>query len=411
MGIFDRWKKKKEKEEARTDIEEMEKKKDDYKGSVEAFKRCPTCGAELPAGAIECPECGEKLEYSVEDSKIVDKLDIDKMEKEKNYKGLVRALSCPDPGVRWDAAWALGRIAEKGEARAVVEAGAVPKLVECLDDAVPYVRLYAVEALSRIFSGFTESVENELARFRSMGINTDEEERLVRELKESTERKDWEKNPELVNEIIGLLSRYQTELERRITLLRERASEFEKFEQCPTCGAELPAGAIECPECGEKLEYSVEDSKIVDKPYRPYINKMEKEKDYKGLVQKLSYPDPEVRGNAALTLGRITAEGDARAVVEAGAMPKLVECLDDENKDVRENAARVLGGIAKGGKARAVVSAGAVLKLVKCLDDADEDVRKYAVWALGRIAAGGEARAVVSAGAVPKLVERLDDEN
>lgn|GEM_PF-2516067 len=25
-------------------------------------ERCPTCGAELPAGATECPECGEKLQ-------------------------------------------------------------------------------------------------------------------------------------------------------------------------------------------------------------------------------------------------------------------------------------------------------------------------------------------------------------
>ncbi|MGC9059972.1 MAG: zinc-ribbon domain-containing protein [Thermoplasmata archaeon] len=24
-------------------------------------ERCPTCGAELPAGATECPECGEKV--------------------------------------------------------------------------------------------------------------------------------------------------------------------------------------------------------------------------------------------------------------------------------------------------------------------------------------------------------------
>ncbi|MCX8173127.1 MAG: zinc ribbon domain-containing protein [Thermoplasmata archaeon] len=31
-------------------------------------ERCPTCGAELPAGATECPECGEKLPAAAEET-------------------------------------------------------------------------------------------------------------------------------------------------------------------------------------------------------------------------------------------------------------------------------------------------------------------------------------------------------
>ncbi|MEM3396500.1 MAG: zinc ribbon domain-containing protein [Thermoplasmata archaeon] len=31
-------------------------------------ERCPTCGAELPAGATECPECGEKIQTATEEA-------------------------------------------------------------------------------------------------------------------------------------------------------------------------------------------------------------------------------------------------------------------------------------------------------------------------------------------------------
>jgi len=150
---------------------------------------------------------------------------------------------------------------------------------------------------------------------------------------------------------------------------------------------------------------------IFKKPHLAVWNicEMKEKKDCKGLVRALSYPDLWVRRDAAEALGEIAWEGGARAVVNAGAVPKLVKCLDDADKDVRRYAAWALGGIAWGGETRAV--ARVVPKLVKCLDDANEDVRGNAAVALGSIAAKGEARAVVSAGAVPKLVECLDDAN
>ncbi|MGC8726371.1 MAG: hypothetical protein ACP5RS_07370, partial [Thermoplasmata archaeon] len=49
--------------------------------------------------------------------------DIEKMENEKDIAGLVRALTHPNSYVRWNAAYALGKIAKGGEAKAVVNAG------------------------------------------------------------------------------------------------------------------------------------------------------------------------------------------------------------------------------------------------------------------------------------------------
>jgi len=369
MGIFDRWKKKKEKEEARTDIDDMEEKKDDYKGSVEAFKRCPTCGAELPAGATECTECGEKLEYSVEDSKIVDKPDIDKMWKEKDYKGLVRALSHLDPEVRRRAAEALGRIARGGEARAVVAAGAVPKLVECLDDVDWIVRVYAADALGVIAEGGEASVV----------VSAGAVPKLVKCLGDAHENVRWMAAWTLAG----------------IALRGEARAVVPKLVKCLDDAHENVRGDAAL--ALGRIALGGEARAVVEAGAVPK------------LVERLDDAHENVRGNAALALGSIAAKGEARAVVDAGAVPKLVKCLDDAHEYVRGNAADALGRIALGGEARAVVEAGAVPKLVKCLDDADKGVRRNAAWALAWIAAKGEARAVVEAGAVPKLVKCLDD--
>ncbi|MEM3444908.1 MAG: HEAT repeat domain-containing protein, partial [Thermoplasmata archaeon] len=128
-----------------------------------------------------------------------------------------------------------------------------------------------------------------------------------------------------------------------------------------------------------------------------------------GAVQPLVHAlaDELVRGRAALALGSIAAGGEAKAVVEAGAVQPLVHALADNL--VRGEAAEALGSIARHGEAKAVVEAGAVQPLVHAL--ADKWVRRWAAWALGAIAYGGEAKAVVAAGAVPRLVKALSDAN
>ncbi|MEM3567864.1 MAG: HEAT repeat domain-containing protein, partial [Thermoplasmata archaeon] len=78
---------------------------------------------------------------------------VEEMRKRKDIQGLIRALQSSNPEVRRWAAWALGRIAEGGEAKAVVEAGAHKPLINALSDADGEVRRWAALVLGRIAVG------------------------------------------------------------------------------------------------------------------------------------------------------------------------------------------------------------------------------------------------------------------
>ena len=60
---------------------------------------------------------------------------------------LVNDLSHPEVYNRKHAAWTLARLAQKGRADEVVDAGAVPKLAVCIGDSEPIVRYRALWAL------------------------------------------------------------------------------------------------------------------------------------------------------------------------------------------------------------------------------------------------------------------------
>jgi HEAT repeat protein len=74
-----------------------------------------------------------------------------------------------------------------------------------------------------------------------------------------------------------------------------------------------------------------------------------------------------------------------------GAVPDLIEALDDPEADVVVQAVSALGEIGPGAEA-------AVPKLVEALDHPKPDVVREAVSALGKMGPGAAA-------AVPKLVE------
>ena len=80
-----------------------------------------------------------------------------------------------------------------------------------------------------------------------------------------------------------------------------------------------------------------------------------------------------------------------------GAVPVLVEALDDEDSSVRKDAAIALGQIGPASK-------GAVPVLIGTLKDDDADVREAAVYTLGRIGPAAKE-------AVPALIETLKDED
>jgi HEAT repeat protein len=136
--------------------------------------------------------------------------------------------------------------------------------------------------------------------------------------------------------------------------------------------------------------------------------------EYETLIEKLVDSDPEVRKDAAESLGISRYEG---------AVMPLIKALDDENPDVRFHASKSLAEIGKpavehlvnalkgeeGNKKRYATFAlknigddDVVEHLIEALDDDDWSVRKTSAKSLGEME---------SKEAVEPLIEALKDED
>ena len=93
-----------------------------------------------------------------------------------------------------------------------------------------------------------------------------------------------------------------------------------------------------------------------------------------------------------------------QAVVDAGALDALVQCLDEFDPTVKESAAWALGYIARhnGELATAVIDAGAVKMLILCIQEPEISLKRISASALSDIAKHSpeHAQAVVDDGAI-----------
>jgi HEAT repeat protein len=116
------------------------------------------------------------------------------------------------------------------------------------------------------------------------------------------------------------------------------------------------------------------------------------------LVHALKDSDVQMRQNAALTMGWLAGGYDAKLrppLDITGAIPDLIEALEDRDADVRAWAAGAIAETGPNGKE----AIGALIKLLK---DPEEGPRNQSCIALGRI--GPAARE-----ALPALREALND--
>jgi len=177
------------------------------------------------------------------------------------------------------------------------------------------------------------------------------------------------------------------------------------------------------------------------------------QRDIEGLLKALEINDVRVRIQITATFARMTLNGDADKLIQAGVMPKLVELLDDRSEytplppesnhsrdsadfvmgslnpystiadiggvignffeykgiSVRENVAGVLSGLIDAGEKDAVVNAGAIPKLVLLLHDKNPKARLKAANIFYNLAQRGDGIIIADAGAVIGLINLLDD--
>ena len=109
------------------------------------------------------------------------------------------------------------------------------------------------------------------------------------------------------------------------------------------------------------------------------------------FVQLLSHPDAKIQFETAWALTNVASTEHTRAVVECGAVSKLVELLMSGNADVREQSAWCIGNIAgEGADLRdMVLQAGAMNSMIINIQNpASDSLLANVTWALSNLCRG-----------------------
>eukprot|EP00730_Choanoeca_flexa_P011567 TRINITY_DN27111_c0_g1_i1.p1 TRINITY_DN27111_c0_g1~~TRINITY_DN27111_c0_g1_i1.p1 ORF type:complete len:521 (+),score=188.92 TRINITY_DN27111_c0_g1_i1:56-1618(+) len=133
------------------------------------------------------------------------------------------------------------------------------------------------------------------------------------------------------------------------------------------------------------------------------------------LIQLIHDEDDDTVGDALWAVSYLS-DGDARkiqALVDSGALPRLVAMLSRPVVKLQMPAVRALGNIATGTdeQTQSVVDAGALGSMHNLLTSAKETLRKEACWFLSNITAGTQEQiqALLEAQLAPLIIKCLED--
>jgi len=129
------------------------------------------------------------------------------------------------------------------------------------------------------------------------------------------------------------------------------------------------------------------------------------------LLQTLTFSaDDEVLVDACWALSYLSEPPErVQAVIDAGALPRIVELLGHVSPLVQTPALRVIGNVATGSAAQtqALLECDALARLDTMLRSSKKEVRKEACWIVSNVTAGplAHVQSVCTAGLVPRLIE------
>ena len=277
---------------------------------------------------------------------------LNNLEVEKAIPDLIGALDDEDSEVRGHCARILG------QARVFQ---AVPKLINLLKHEDPFTRktmcetlgeMGAVEAIPDLIQVLMyESWEMRWAAANALEkIGRNAEEELTRLLSDEDIRV-----REMAAEVLGKINTTKAP-PALIPLLKDENSEAQKaaVETVPHLITLLPHSSWQV---RRRAAWALGDLQSVEAV--PYLIRLIRSKRLKNVNVQ-------------------TAVEDALFQIGQGAIPYLIEALQDQDSDVCQSAAWVLGKLR---------SPDAVPHLIEMLDDADRHLRHIAAWALGEIRA------------------------
>ena len=163
------------------------------------------------------------------------RLDIEKMERDKNVEGLIEALR--HEGVRLEAVMALARMGKP----------AVEPLIQSLKNKDRSTRFSAAVALGKI--GDPRAIEPLTRALRDEAWNV--RIAVAAALGEIGDERAVEPLTQVLNDDNEDV---QIGAKRALEKIKTRVEFTPQVEKCPSCGAEIPAGAEFCPKCGRRVK-------------------------------------------------------------------------------------------------------------------------------------------------------------
>jgi len=302
---------------------------------------------------------------------------------------LVNLLMHRNPAIQFEAAWALTNIASdtSKHVRAVIDHGAVPQFVQLLRSPSDDCKEHAVWALGNI-AGDSHACRDVVLHAGAM------------------------------EPLLALCANAD-----KITTLRNATWSLSNF--CrgnPQPRWELVASAL--PTLAFLITHCHDDEVLTDACWAlSYLSDDSDPKNMKiqaviqsgvcrRLVELLLHRNSAVKTPALRTVGNLVTGNDLQTetVLNCSVLPCLLSLLFNPKKDIRREACWAISNIAAGSPSHidAVIEANLIPPLVKILSTADFDIQKEAAWAISNATSGGrddQIRRIVSDGVIPPLCE------